>query len=607
MQVVPHIKNIKTLPGFLPISQKLKILQNDFGESTRLSTRIKELTSKWSPLEKETNLKIIKNLNLKSEEAYQILINEQGIEINSRSDAGAFYAFISIDLLIRDSQIPYLEITDYPDLKVRGFMLDISRSKVPKVDTIKDIIRLLSRLKYNHLELYVEGFSLESKTYPEVLKDGNYLTIEEYQELEEYAFEFFIDLVPNENGFGHMQDWLLLDKFKELSEVDGLFEMWGSKRTPSTMDASNPQSVEFVKSLYDDFLPYTKSKYFNMNFDEPFELGHGKSKELVLQKGLGEVFVDYFLKLYDHVKKYDKTPMIWGDVLLKHPESIKRLPKDVVFIDWGYNVDYPYHKNLKLLSELGVTFMAAPATSTWGVITSRYLEMVTSIRNACLYTKMYGGEGMLLTDWGDIGHLQYWPYSYPGIIYGAMCSWDVENSREYEIKPYLESLVGKNLASVILDASTYTRLEGDYRSYGSKLFSSVLHSEGARNEEDKLTFFLNKMAYNLLTSDEAYALKLELEKLKDRINPTDELICQEVLGSIYLLNTLLEVNVALKAYFDKDIYLEKIDNCIFSLTNYLEIHQSLWEARNKKEGYKLSAMRLQQLIQILKKMKERGN
>ena len=94
-------------------------------------------------------------------------------------------------------------------------------------------------------------------------------------------FQHFIDLVPNENGFGHMQDWLLLEKFKHLSEVDDLFEMWGSKRTSATLDVTNPESIEFVKSLYDDFLPHSKSKYFNMNFDEPFELGHGKSKDLV--------------------------------------------------------------------------------------------------------------------------------------------------------------------------------------------------------------------------------------------------------------------------------------------------------------------------------------
>ena len=607
MQVVPLLKHCNQNQGFLDLSKNIDFVHNDFKTSNRLTDRIAEITSNWPSSKENIKIQIIKTDNLE-EEAYQLVIDEQGIKICSASDVGAFYAVMTLkQLVLKDEKISFVNIEDAPDLKIRGFMMDISRSKVPNIETIKELINLLSSLKYNHLELYVEGFSLESTKYPFTLESGNYLTFAEYEDLEAYAYEHFIDLVPNENGFGHMQDWLKLDKFKHLSEVDDLFEMWGSKRTSATLDVTNPESIEFVKSLYEDFLPHSKSKYFNMNFDEPFELGHGKSKGLVEKIGIGNAFVDYFLKLYEHVKSHDKIPMIWGDVLIKHPDALKRLPKDVIFIDWGYNVDYSYHKNLKLLSELGVSFMAAPATSTWGVITSRYLEMISSIRNACYYTREYGGEGMLLTDWGDIGHLQYLPYSYPGIIYGAMCSWNINNSPEYLIKEVLEQLVGKNLATPILDLSTYTRLEGAYRSYGSKIFSSVLHSEGARNEEDKLAYFLNKMAYNLLTNEESYALKLEFDAIKNRIIPNDNLETKEVLGSVELLNTLLNVNVMLKAYFDKEIYSEQLDNCIFSLTNYLSVHSSLWKARNKEEGYAFSALRLQQLIEILKKLKERGN
>ena len=73
------------------------------------------------------------------------------------------------------------------------------------------------------------------------------------------------------------------------------------------------------------------------------------------------------------------------------------------------------------------------------------------------------------------------------------------------------------------------------------------------------------------------------------------------------MKILLQVNVMLKAYFDKQTYLAQLDDCIFRLTNYLDVHKTLWEARNKKEGYVLSARRLHQLIEILKKLKERGN
>ena len=419
MQVVPILKKIKTLPGFLKIGKNLEILKNDFINSTRLTDRLNELTCEI-PTDDKICISILQKNILDNKEAYQILVDERGITISSTTEAGAFYSFMTLKQLItNDYKIPFVDIEDAPDLKIRGVMLDISRAKVPNIDTIKNIIKLLAELKYNHLELYIEGFSFETKKYPQVLRDHNYLTMAEYQEIEKFADEYFIDLVPNENGFGHMQDWLKEEEFKELAEVETLFEMWGSKRTSSTLDVTNPKSIELVKSLYDELLPLSKSNYFNMNFDEPFELGHGKSKEYCEKVGIGNAFVNYYLELDKHVRKYNKTPMIWGDVLLKHPEAIKRLPEDTIFIDWGYNVDYPYHENLKMLHEMGVKFMSAPATSTWGVITSRYLEMITTIRNACRYTKEYQGEGMLLTDWGDSGLLSTFqlhiaPYINPG-------------------------------------------------------------------------------------------------------------------------------------------------------------------------------------------------
>ena len=73
-----------------------------------------------------------------------------------------------------DEMAKFVDIEDVPDLKIRGVMLDISRAKVPSVETIKNTIKLLAELKYNHLELYIEGFSFETKKYPLVLRDNNY-------------------------------------------------------------------------------------------------------------------------------------------------------------------------------------------------------------------------------------------------------------------------------------------------------------------------------------------------------------------------------------------------------------------------------------------------
>lgn len=546
----------------------------------------------------------------KDEEAYQITTKGDIIEVLTGSNIGVFYALKTLKQLINHDSIPQCFIDDAPDLKVRGLMLDISRSKVLSVKTIKEIIDLMADLKYNHLQLYVEGFSFEYKSFPEVLEKKNYISLDEYLIIEEYAKERYIDLVPNQNGFGHMSDWLRRLEYKDLAECPEGFYIWGAKRPPSTLDPTNPQSFNLVKKMYEDMLPYSTSKFFNMNFDEPYELGYGKSKAYCEKKGKENVFIEYFEKLADVVRYYGKRPMIWGDVLIKHPEAIKKLPKDVIFIDWGYSLDYPFHQHLKTLQKANLSFMAAAGTSTWSVITSRYQDMLGSIRNAALYTKQYGGEGILVTDWGDVGHLQYLPFSLPGFIYGALSSWNVYENYEYLIHHYLSKYLNDSeLAGLIIDMSNYTRLEGEYRSYGSRLFSAVLWAEHCHQNDNPINFFLNRMETNLLNIKQIKSLKYEFNNFQKRldlitVSKKTHLVKDELANALHLLQTLLDLNLCLGKHNleFKEINFEKIIN---DLETFQKNHKKLWDKRNHPAGYDDSSRRIKQLIFVLENLKER--
>lgn len=124
-----------------------------------------------------------------------------------------------------------------------------------------------------------------------------------------------------------------------------------------------------------------------MNFDEPYELGHGKSKQECLKTSTEDVYIEYLEKLANVVRKYNKTPMIWGDVLVKHPDKISKLSKDIVFIDWGYNKAYDFVNHAKMLEELKVKYLLAPGTSTWSSITGRFIDMKETIENSTCSSK----------------------------------------------------------------------------------------------------------------------------------------------------------------------------------------------------------------------------
>ena len=55
-----------------------------------------------------------------------------------------------------EEQVPCLHIKDKPDFKYRGFYQDVTRGKIPTVDTIKKLIDTMAYYKLNSLQLYVE-------------------------------------------------------------------------------------------------------------------------------------------------------------------------------------------------------------------------------------------------------------------------------------------------------------------------------------------------------------------------------------------------------------------------------------------------------------------
>ncbi|MBQ8723316.1 MAG: hypothetical protein IJY80_03420 [Opitutales bacterium] len=103
--------------------------------------------------------------------------------------------------------IPCCVIEDWPDVPVRGFMLDVSRGRVPKMSALRDLVKRLARLRYNQLQLYVEH-TYEFKNHEEVWRDASPLTAKNLKDLDEMCREHGIDIVPNLNSFGHVERWL---------------------------------------------------------------------------------------------------------------------------------------------------------------------------------------------------------------------------------------------------------------------------------------------------------------------------------------------------------------------------------------------------------------
>ena len=89
-------------------------------------------------------------------QGYRLAVQPDGIQIAAADDAGAHYAAMTLRQLRRvcGGPLPCGAIEDWPDFPTRGVMLDISRGKVPKMETLFRLVDEFSEWKINRLELY---------------------------------------------------------------------------------------------------------------------------------------------------------------------------------------------------------------------------------------------------------------------------------------------------------------------------------------------------------------------------------------------------------------------------------------------------------------------
>ena len=363
----------------------------------------------------------------KHPEGYALTISKTGIEISSHETGGLRAAAATLRQLLREygRRLPCLRIRDWPDFPRRGVMLDISRGRVPKLETLLDLAEKLADFKINELQLYTEH-TFAYKKYKAVWQNWGALTAKEIQILDARCRELGIDLVPNQNSFGHLRYFLADPRLKKLGELSAPYEAETKDflRRPTTLAPNHPGTLPFVRGLYDELLPNFSSQYFNIGGDETWDLGKGQSKKMCDGKGKSRVYLDFIKKLHREVSARKKTMMFWGDIILKQPALIRELPKKIIALNWGYEAAHPFEKEAAQFAQAKIPFYVCPGTSTWQTMIGKHDNAFANLRAAAKAGKKLGALGYLNTDWGDGGHPQPLAVSWPLFAAGAALAWN---------------------------------------------------------------------------------------------------------------------------------------------------------------------------------------
>ena len=92
--------------------------------------------------------------------------------------------------------------------------------------------------------------------------------------------------------------------------------------------------------------------------------------------------------------------------------------------------------------------MVCPGTNSWTSIAGRTDNMLRTIESAAVNGTKYGAKGILVTDWGDLGHWQYLPVSYAGFAAGASMGWNSNKTTDIPLGSFLSSYVFRDKNSL---------------------------------------------------------------------------------------------------------------------------------------------------------------
>ena len=354
-------------------------------------------------------------------ESFELRVDAAGARLHGDPAGLRYGAEALAQLAAPDGRVPALHLRDAPALRRRGFLLDISRGKVPRPETTRSLLELLARLRYNELFLYTEH-TFQFEKHPEIGAGSGGYSAAEIRKLDAWARGCGVELVPCLQTFGHFRRILEKAPYRRLAESGRLWSV--SPEAPGT--------YPLLQDMLGEYLPNFASGWAHLNCDEPVDLGKGLSSARAGREGPAAVFAGHVNRVAGMVRELGKRPMIWADVIADHPEALDLLYPSITLADWWYEPDHDFDR-VRRFRDAGRDFLTVAGTSSWTSLFPRFDTSLPNIRGHARAAKRFGASGFIVTDWGDGGHYNLFGGSLFPIAAGAEAAWGDENRPESEL------------------------------------------------------------------------------------------------------------------------------------------------------------------------------
>ena len=460
-----------------------------------------------------------------------------------------------------------------------GYMIDCSRGAVPRVETIKQLVDVLSAFGYDYLMLYTEDtFEIEGEPYFGFMR-GRY-TKEEIHEIDMYCQSKNIELRPCIETLAHLGRLLRHGTYRKLFEIDDI------------LFVDEPIVYDFIEKMIKTVSENFTSKHIHIGMDEAWKLGRGRYLDKHGKTKIRDIMESHLEKVAAIAKKYGMTCDMWADMLMDayiNDNEKVNIPDNVIPMPWRYwaKSETDSDAEIKLYKQLsnGKVAFAGGAHKWTGFAPGNQFSFhaIDEQVKTCI---KYKYDSYLLTAWGDGASDASCFVTVPAIYYAALkCHGLTLNNRT---KKYFKDVIGISFDKYLL-VDRLNRID-DSIDYGAHY---------------------NALSFTHLYNDPLQDLFLEIEDDKYEnlyLKASNELnkVKSDKYGYIFKTLSLLGKVDSYKSTLGKNIYnaykendKDKLVKCIeqtkkasIALTNFMKEYEKQWLKENKAFGYEKQILRL---------------
>ncbi|HEX4582651.1 MAG TPA: family 20 glycosylhydrolase [Acidobacteriaceae bacterium] len=349
------------------------------------------------------------------DEGYVIVPQPHELAVIAATSAGLFYGAQTVkQLIVGNGEDAYLEtatVSDWPALPHRGLDDDLSRGPVPTLEFQERQVRTLAAYKLNIYSPYFEQ-SLAYSASPLVAPPGGAMSPADVATLIHYAAQYHITVVPEQEAFGHLHHVLKYEEFSALGE------------TPhgQVLSPVQPGSLALIRQWFTQITQQFPSPWVHIGADETNELGKGQTGDLVAQRGLDQVYVDFLRQIHGVIQPTGKRILFWGDLAWHNPDLVAALPKDMIGVPWVYDALPDFDKYIRPFNRAGMEVWVAPGVNNWRRVYPDNNVALVNIQHFVRDGQRLGARGMLNTVWNDDGE-GIFDEDWYGVLFGAAASW----------------------------------------------------------------------------------------------------------------------------------------------------------------------------------------